>query len=102
MVPFLASVLSARHAPFTQVVVAGPRGRADTEALRAAAASRYLPFAVVIAVDPAGLQALRGVLPWMAGMGLQDGAAAAYVCRDFTCSAPVTSPEDLDAGLSRV
>ena len=102
VVPLLASVLSARHAPFTQVVIAGPAGRPDTEALGAAAASRYLPFAVVIAVDPAEQDALGRVLPWLGSMGLHDGAAAAYVCRDFTCRAPVTTPEELHAGLDRI
>ncbi|MEX2270971.1 MAG: thioredoxin domain-containing protein [Vicinamibacterales bacterium] len=102
VVPFLASVLSARHAAFTQIVIVGPAGRSDTRALHEAAASRYLPFAAHIAVDPANQEALSALLPWMAGMSMRGGVATAYVCRDFTCNAPVTSPEELHAGLDRV
>jgi uncharacterized protein len=101
-VPMLAAVLSAWHAPSTQVVIAGPAGRDDTRALQAAAASLFLPFAVVIAVDPAEQAALGQVLPWMAQMTMRDNVAAAYVCRDFTCRAPVTAPGELRAGLTEI
>ena len=34
-------------------------------------------------------------VPLLAGRGLVNGAPAAYVCRQFTCQAPVTTPEQL-------
>ncbi len=34
-------------------------------------------------------------VPLLAGRGLVGGAPAAYVCRQFTCQAPVTTPEQL-------
>jgi len=41
---------------------------------------------------------LKGV-PLLEGRGLVDGHAAAYVCEHFVCQAPVTTPEELAAGL---
>ena len=40
-------------------------------------------------------------MPLLAGRGLVDGAPAAYVCRQFTCLAPVTTPEQLTEALTR-
>jgi uncharacterized protein YyaL (SSP411 family) len=39
------------------------------------------------------------VVPLLAGRGLVDGQPAAYVCRNFTCRLPATTPEDLLAAL---
>jgi uncharacterized protein len=39
-------------------------------------------------------------VPLLAGRGLVDGAPAAYVCRQFTCQAPVTTPEQLRHALA--
>jgi uncharacterized protein len=41
------------------------------------------------------------VVPLLEGRGLVDGAPAAYVCRQFTCLAPVTTPEQLREVLAR-
>ena len=38
--------------------------------------------------------------PLLAGRGLVGGAPAAYVCRQFTCLAPVTTPEQLRQALA--
>jgi uncharacterized protein len=38
-------------------------------------------------------------VPLLAGRGLVGGGPAAYVCRQFTCLAPVTTPEALRAAL---
>jgi uncharacterized protein len=39
-------------------------------------------------------------VPLLAGRGLVNGAPAAYVCRQFTCQAPVTTPEQLREALA--
>ena len=39
-------------------------------------------------------------VPLLAGRGLVEGGAAAYVCRNFTCRLPVTDPAALRAELS--
>jgi uncharacterized protein YyaL (SSP411 family) len=39
-------------------------------------------------------------VPLLAGRGLVNGAPAAYVCRQFTCQAPVTTPDQLREALA--
>jgi hypothetical protein len=40
-------------------------------------------------------------IPLLEGRGLVDGAPAAYVCRQFTCLAPVTTSAQLRDTLAR-
>jgi uncharacterized protein YyaL (SSP411 family) len=55
------------------------------------------PGAVLAAGEPADAPEV----PLLAGRPLVDGRPAAYVCRHFTCDAPVTTPEELAVRLSR-
>jgi uncharacterized protein YyaL (SSP411 family) len=101
-VPFMTMNLAAWHQGVTQIVIAGPPGREDTQALHRVVAARYLPSSVVLPIDPgraAAPDGLTAVLPWTAPLAMRDGAATAYVCRHFTCERPVTTPDALAALL---
>jgi uncharacterized protein YyaL (SSP411 family) len=81
-----------------EIAVVGPAGDERTTALHRTALLAAPPGAVLALGDPAG-PAERDV-PLLAGRGLVDGAPAAYVCRNFTCRAPITEPDILRAELS--
>ena len=66
------------------------------EPLRDAIGRRYLPNRIVALHDPA----TASLLPLLAGKALVDGQAALYVCRDFACQRPVTSPEAVAAAIA--
>jgi uncharacterized protein len=98
-IPLMLSALSAWHAEHMQVVIVGEMSSAAARALRASLAAHYRPFAVTINAEPGpGQAALAAHLPFIEAMSPR-GAAAAYVCRDFTCHAPVTDPAALAAQL---
>jgi uncharacterized protein YyaL (SSP411 family) len=91
--PFMCAALAAYHSGLQQIVLAGDPARPDTRALSDVLAAAYLPFTIVIPRrDGAGR-----VLPFTAQMGEREGRATAYVCRAFTCEAPVQTPADLRA-----
>jgi uncharacterized protein YyaL (SSP411 family) len=53
-------------------------------------------YRAILAADGSPGQAwLTERAPWIAAMKPQHGHAAAYVCENFACQAPVTSPADL-------
>ena len=94
---YLLGVLDDHLRGPIEVVVAGARAAADTRALVGAAHRVYAPNKSVLVADPAlSGAALPGVLRDKTPLG---GRAAAYVCRDFSCSAPVTDPAALESLL---
>jgi len=95
-VPLVAAALSTWHAGIGQTVIVGRLGSADFDALQRAAASRYRPFAIEVALDPsAGGSKVVDHLPFIASMTAAGGAATAYVCRNFVCQAPATTVDGL-------
>ena len=98
-VPMLLAALSTYHAGMPQIVIVGEPGAPDTRALAAAVRRRYQPFTVHVPVAPAQKDALSRVLPWTAALQMRDGRATAYVCQNFTCQAPTTSPDELTSQL---
>jgi uncharacterized protein len=100
VIPLMLAGLSTWHASTSQVVVLGARDAEDTAALKAEIARHYLPFAVVIPVEPGDHQSrLATLMPFVGPMRLQDGRATAFVCRNFTCRAPVSTPDALSREL---
>ena len=94
VMPLMVSNVAHWRADRSEIVIVGPRGRAETVALERVLAERYLPFAVVVPVDPEQSRDLDG-LPWISAMAMREGRATAYVCQSFACQQPVTEPEAL-------
>jgi uncharacterized protein YyaL (SSP411 family) len=88
-----------------EVAVVGPAADPRTAALHRTALLAAPPGTVLalgdLAADGAGGDDTGpdGPVPLLAGRGLVGGAPAAYVCRGFTCRAPVTDPDELRAEL---
>ena len=97
-VPMMAAALSAHVAGLTQVVITGT-GPAAIDLNRTASAA-YRPFTIVLALTSEMRAQLGAAMPWLASMRDVDGQPAAYLCRNFTCGLPVTSPEALDQQLA--
>ncbi|WP_406070371.1 thioredoxin domain-containing protein [Streptomyces sp. NBC_01020] len=70
-----------------EVAVVGPAGDAGTSALHRTALLATAPGAVVAAGESGSDE-----FPLLVDRPLIDGRAAAYVCRNFTCSAPTPDP----------
>ena len=107
-VPMMAAGLTASLAGIRQVIVvgdaesagwAGQAGEAGRE-LRDALRQHYLPFTIQLLLAPDQQSALTAKLPFIAAMREVDGRPAAYVCRDFTCRAPVTERAALETELA--
>ena len=83
----------------TEVAIAGPLDAPETRALIDAARAGAGPSTVIAAGDPADAAAAEAA-PLLRDRPLAAGRPAAYVCRNFTCDAPVGTPEELIAALS--
>jgi uncharacterized protein YyaL (SSP411 family) len=81
--------------PAEIAVVGGPDDE-RTRALHQTALHAAPPGAVLALGD-----STSSAVPLLEGRGLVDGVPAAYVCRQFTCQAPVTTPAELTEVLSR-
>ncbi|GAA3837894.1 thioredoxin domain-containing protein [Sphaerisporangium flaviroseum] len=86
------AVAEAALAGPVEVAITGPLDDPRTTALHRAALMAGVPGTVIAVGD--------GDVPLMEGRGLVGGEPAAYVCRRFTCRAPVTSPADLTRELT--
>ena len=79
--------------PAQEIVIVGERSDARTTDLIKEIHSLYLPNKAVQVFAPG--ESLEKVSPLMVGKQQIDGRPTAYVCQNFTCSAPVTSWAEL-------
>ena len=98
-VPMMLAALSTYHAGVPQVVIVGEPGESTARLLTDVVRKTYLPHAVVVPVRDSHRAALAGLLPWTKDLRMREGRATAYVCREFACQAPTTSPEELTGQL---
>ncbi|PAW61267.1 MAG: thioredoxin domain-containing protein [Opitutia bacterium Tous-C1TDCM] len=95
MPQLLCALESALESP-RHVVLAGDPAAPDFRALAAVLHERLGPRRALLAADGgAGQRWLAERAPWIAPMAPRSGLATAYVCEDFTCQAPATSPAEL-------
>jgi uncharacterized protein YyaL (SSP411 family) len=80
-----------------EVAIAGSPEAVETKSLLAAARTSFVPCKVVALVDPAWTNGedVTTKIPLLQGKKLVDGKPAAYVCKLYTCKAPVTGVDEL-------
>ncbi len=84
------------------IVIAGERGAENTEALLRVAAKILNPHQLLLLADGADNQAyLAEKLPFLETVVRLEGKATAYLCADFSCKMPTTSPETLQMQLEK-
>jgi uncharacterized protein YyaL (SSP411 family) len=86
--------------PAEIAVVGGPQDD-RTRALHQTALHAAPPGAVLALGDGSQPIGAEDGVPLLDGRVLVNGAPAAYVCRQFTCQAPVTTPDQLRAVLAQ-
>ncbi|XP_067006660.1 spermatogenesis-associated protein 20 isoform X2 [Anabrus simplex] len=101
--PEMCSALLLYHDSPTQVFVTGRMEDADTAALLAVVQERLIPGRVLALADgrDAGESILYRKCDVIRRMKPLGGRAAAYVCRNQTCSLPVNTSGDLAALLDQ-
>ena len=95
---FLAGVEFTLLGPVELAIVGDPHDE-STQALLRQARQTYLPNRVIMLLDPTHPeQAIKS--PLLEARTLIDDQPAAYVCRNYACKLPVTTPADLAKQLA--
>jgi uncharacterized protein YyaL (SSP411 family) len=95
---FAGSGLSVAEALLSgpaEIAIVGPGGDPRTADLQRAALHAAPPGAVMATGPGAAVGEADVAVPLLIGRGLVKGGPTAYVCRQFTCLAPVTTPAEL-------
>ncbi len=85
--------------PSSELVVAGEIGDEKTEKMIKVIRTHFLPRNVVLLNSGDSGREIEGIAPFIRGQGKVNGAAAVYVCENFTCKLPVLSESDLETIL---
>ena len=94
--PQMLCALEPALEPPRHVVLAGDPAAPDFRALAATVRKTFGRQRALLAVTGESDRVwFASRQPWLAEMKPVAGRAAAYVCEEFTCQAPVTSPEEL-------
>jgi uncharacterized protein YyaL (SSP411 family) len=88
--------------PPKEIAVIGKPESQGTRAMLAEVHGRFIPNKVIALMEGALPEAalVEGMVPLLKGKTPVDGHATVYVCRNFACRAPVTTPEALAKALA--
>ncbi|HYX42050.1 MAG TPA: hypothetical protein VE821_10155, partial [Pyrinomonadaceae bacterium] len=95
----LLSALDFHLSTPKEIVLIGDPEAAETRALAREVWRRYLPNKVV-AQAAAGDESAASLIPLLRDRPALGGRPTAYVCENYTCQQPVTTPQELAAQLS--
>ncbi len=95
------SVLDRLVRGTVDVVLVGDPSGERAQLLASAVFRRYLPHRNVVWVDPRRPETAEAVKVLAEGKAAREGDTVAYVCRNRTCSAPVTDVTALEGLLDR-
>jgi aryl-alcohol dehydrogenase-like predicted oxidoreductase len=79
-----------------ELALVGQPGHAQYEQLRTEVNQRFLPNRIIAYRNDQGTETTH---PLLTGKDLVNGKAALYICRHFTCDAPITDPTAVGAAL---
>jgi uncharacterized protein YyaL (SSP411 family) len=82
------------HPPH-EIAVVGPMDAPGTAAFLEVVRRRFVPNKLVAWMDGDAAPGVNDGLPLLNGKTLVGGKPAAYVCKDYACQRPVTTPEEL-------
>lgn len=77
-----------------EIVLVGDRAAEATRALQTMLQRAYLPHKVLVQIEP-GDARTASLTPLAMGKELIGGQPAVYLCQNFACQQPVTTPEEL-------
>jgi uncharacterized protein len=84
-----------------EICIIGDVSSTDTRNLSRVVWKQFLPNKIV-AQSTGEDKTAAEVVPLLRDRTMIDGRAAAYVCENYVCKAPVTTPEDLASQLSNI
>ncbi|PKU30894.1 spermatogenesis-associated protein 20 [Limosa lapponica baueri] len=93
--PEMARATAVFHHTLKQVVICGDPQGEDTKEMLRCVHSVFSPNKVLMLADGDSSGFLYRQLPFLASLERKEGKATAYVCSNFACSLPVTSPQEL-------
>jgi len=99
---FLMMALDFAVGPSAEVVIAGERDQQETQRMLQLARKAFLPNAVLLLRDSCSQTELAALAPAIEAQVSEDGAATAYVCRQYACEQPLTDVEALAARLKEI
>ena len=82
-----------------EIAIVGPLAHDGTQALLQVAHGRYMPNKVLAGYDPSVPGNAPGNTPLLDDKDMIGGLPTAYVCQNYACQLPVTSPEALAGQL---
>lgn len=77
-----------------EIAIVGDPQQANTQTLLAVINGRYQPNSVLACASPSNTTAISAI-PLLTDRPLKNGQPCVYICRHFTCLAPVTTSEEL-------